>query len=298
MSVMSEQARSKMKDKAERLTRTPKGDVDASGWREPLGEMGDIQTGMRVLSRKNYASGGKVHGGKAIMHAGRKPRKAGGSLTADSLINRDVKAANQERAGEKHDGGLKRGGRAHKFVGGPMMGRPGMPASAPMARVGNRQPMMAGPMARPFAKGGKVHGSDCSCAKCSGGRVGKKEGGSINDGTRPEGGRIARAKGGRAKKGMNVNIVIAPQGGGAARPPMPMPPPGAGPVGLHQGVPPPPMAPPGGAPPMAPPPGMMGRKSGGRVEEQTVHAVTAGKYPIRDGAGGGRGRREKIRAYG
>ena len=60
-------------------------------------------------------------------------------------------------------------------------------------------------------------------------------------------------------------------------------PPGAG------GPPPPPMMPPGaGAPPMGGlPPGLMGRKTGGRV-----------KYPIKDGAGGGLGRLQKIKAYG
>jgi hypothetical protein len=228
MSDLSKKARELAEDKAERLTRTPKGDVDASGWREPLGEKGGIQTGMRPVSRPAFKAGGKVTGSRAIMHAGRKPRASGG-LTANSLINRDVKAANEERAGEKHIGGMKKGG------------------------------------------------------KCGGGAAYAK-GGAIDDGTRPMGDRIARASGGRSKKGMNVNIVIAPQGGGA-RPPMPMPPPGAGasPAGIPS--PPPQMAPPGAPPPMGPPP--MARKHGGRTN-----------YPIDAGAGGGQGRLEKIKAYG
>lgn len=129
-------------------------------------------------------------------------------------------------------------------------------------------------------KGGRADG------KCAGGRA-YKGGGSVTDGIlqgmRPAGGRLARAKGGRAKKGMNVNIIIAP-GGGQARPSMgmPMPPPG-GPVGLHQGAS-PPMPPPGAAPPMGPP--LQMRKRGGRA------------YPIDSGAGGGLGRLEKARAYG
>jgi hypothetical protein len=123
-------------------------------------------------------------------------------------------------------------------------------------------------------------------------------GGVLQAGARPQGGRIARASGGKAKKGMNVNIIITQQPGGMARgaPPVPprpmMPPPGPGPVGLHQAAPPPPaaMGPPaaagaGAPPPMGPPP-MMPRKSGGRA------------YPIKDGAGGGKGRLQKIRAYG
>jgi hypothetical protein len=280
MSDLSKKARELAEDKAERLTRTPKGDIDASGWREPLGEKGGIQTGPRPVSRPAFRKGGKVTGAKAIMHAGRKPRASGG-MTANAFMNRDMKSANEERDGEKHIGGMKKGGRAHKMVGGPMMGRP----ATPMAPAGGGRPM---PMARPGqmmrASGGKAaHGSSCDCAKCSGGRVGKAKGGGIDDGTRPEGGRIARASGGRSKKGMNVNIVIAPQGGGAP-PPRPMPPPmGASPAGIP--APPPQMPPPGAAPPMGPPP--MARKHGGRTN-----------YPIDAGAGGGQGRLEKMRAYG
>jgi hypothetical protein len=330
MSALSEKARSAALDKVERLTRQSPGKVDASGWREPLGEDGDVQTGMRVLSRRAFKRGGKVHGESASARADRKPRKSGGALTADSLINRNVKTANEERDGTKHIGGLKRGGRAHKdmgglalpawaapvsrksggragkFGGGGMMMRPmpGVPveqqgmaggapaASAPQTFAG--RPMMM------RAKGGKVHADaaqdkklihamGCKCAKCSGGRVGKAAGGSaIDGGTRPAGGRLARKGGGRTKKGMNVNIIIAPS---PPKPAMPAPgmglPPGAGPVGLHQGAPPPS---PGAGAPMGPPAGMpppQMRKRGGRTG-----------YPIESGAGGGLGRLEKIRAYG
>jgi hypothetical protein len=290
MSEMSERARDRAKSKVERLTRSNSGSIDASGWREPLGENGMVQTGPRPVSRRQFKRGGKVEGAKAIMHAGRKPRKAGGRTSIDGgLINTDVKAENESRDGTKHIGGMKKGGRAHKMMGGAMgsmggMERPEM-RGMPMARPGLQQ--RPGMMAR--KDGGKAeHGKSCDCAKCSGGRVGKKAGGSIADGTRPMGDRIARAKGGRAKKGTTVNIIIAPSGGGGAKPPMPMPP--GGPVGMHQGAPPPPpMAPPGAAPPMGPPPMM--RADGGR-------AVKPGKYPIKNGAGGGLGRLEKARAYG
>jgi hypothetical protein len=244
MSAMAEKAREKAKAKVSRLTTDPHQKVDASSWTPPEPMNTESKTGMRPISRRQFKRGGKISGEKAAMHAGRKPRKSGGSaLTADSFVNRDAKEANQERDGFKFIGGMKKGGRA----------------------------------------------------KCGGGPVAKKGGGSLSldgsyQGMRPAGGRLARAKGGRAKKGMNVNIIIAP-GGGGPKPMMPPPggPPPGGPVGLHQGAPPPAMPPPGAAPPMGPPP--MGRKSGGRTN--------SGKsYPIDSGAGGGLGRLEKARAYG
>ena len=330
MSALAEQARSKAREKVERLTRKTAGPVDASGWREPLGEKSNVQTGPRPVSRRQFRAGGKVQGGK-FAHAGRKPRASGG-MTANEYLNRNVKSANESRDGEKQDGGMQKGGRAHKATGG------GLPAARNLHEYGNRArdyyanrhgmsppaaneqalkaikervagrpvvraaggrahkatggnmtsmalPQAFTPVAR--AEGGRTHGPQCHCSKCGGGAVGKKAGGSISDGTyqgtRPQGGRLARASGGRSKKGTTVNIIIAP--GGGAKPIMPppgvLPPPG--PVGMHQGAPPP--MPPGGAPPPMGPPPMM-RKHGGRA------------YPIEHGAGGGKGRLEKARAYG
>jgi len=156
--------------------------------------------------------------------------------------------------------------------------------------------------------GGEVHHADCRCEKCSGGRMGRATGGrNIMEvtGVRPTGGRMARKSGGRAGKGKtNVNIVIAPHGAGQganpmmanpmgqtpARPvpvPAPMPPQGMPPA-MPMGAMPPAGMPPAGMPPRPPMGGMaMARKSGGRTT-----------YPIHDGAGGGEGRLEKIKAYG
>jgi hypothetical protein len=96
--------------------------VDASDFTpgEPLDA--DAKTGMRPVSRQARKRGGGVQvgmspGPHALARPGRKPRKAGGGVGID-YVNRNAKAANQDRAGEKHDLGLKRGGRSGRAVGG------------------------------------------------------------------------------------------------------------------------------------------------------------------------------------
>jgi len=327
MSKMSEAARSKAKSKAERLVRAdPRQRVDASGYM-PEGAMNaDVQTGPRVISRRQYASGGGVAGGAAPQRADRKPRatkdwshnkplnadelkelqaenqrvvkkgfapypdprsdgnkqrfaSGGAALTPDSLANTNVKEANQKRDGIKHDGGMKSGGRTGKMAGG---------ALSPQQRMalGQRSTIPQGGMSRPMRKDGG-HVSDCQCAKCGGGRVGRARGGpAINEGTRPVGGRLARKAGGRTKKGTTVNINIIQPPAKPPMPPMGMRPPGGpppgGPIGMAQGMPPQGamMPPPGaaGIPPAAP---LMPRAAGGRT------------YPIETGSGGGRARLDK-----
>jgi hypothetical protein len=126
MSEAAKAARAAMKSKIKRLVRTdPNSVVDASGYRPPDALDADVKTGARPISPRLYKRGGKVvkmHGKEAAHHAGRKPRKSGGrALTPDNLINRNVREANEERAGSKHTGGFKRGGKAHKAGGGSMV---------------------------------------------------------------------------------------------------------------------------------------------------------------------------------
>jgi hypothetical protein len=79
----------------------------------------DVKTGMRPISRRAFKKGGKVMGDCAPIRADRAPRKSGGkAITADSLINRNQKEANESREGKKHIGGMKKGGRAGREEGG------------------------------------------------------------------------------------------------------------------------------------------------------------------------------------
>ena len=115
MYEMAKKAREAMKGKAKRLSGEKDSKVDSSTWTpaEPLNA--DVKTGMRPISKQGFKDGGKI----AATHAGRKPRKSGGrAITADSLINRDQKEANEGREGKKHIGGMKKGGRAGKALGG------------------------------------------------------------------------------------------------------------------------------------------------------------------------------------
>jgi hypothetical protein len=174
MSEASKSARAANKAKAERLVRTdPKMRVDASDYTPPDALDADVQTGMRPVSPRQFKKGGKVKGEMHMGHAGRKPRKAGGKAImppVDRLINRDDKKANEFRDGEKHVGGMKKGGRTHKMDGGMMnprlaammqakkrIGNRGVPMTSPAGGMTNP---MAMPNTPPMKKGGKVHKMD------------------------------------------------------------------------------------------------------------------------------------------
>ena len=115
MSEASKKAREAMKSKIARITRAdPRAKVDASGYTPPDALDADVKTGLRPISRRQFKKGGKVlnvEGEHARHHAGRKPRKSGGkALTANSMINKNVREANELRDGSKHVGGFARGG--------------------------------------------------------------------------------------------------------------------------------------------------------------------------------------------
>jgi len=129
MSELAKSSREAMRAKAKRLTSgEPHTKVDSSTWSPPEMENAGIKTGARPLSKRQYKSGGKVHGADAKKRADRAKRKSGGRtesadrskrfLTPDNLINRDVRMANDDREGIKHVGAFKKGGRIHKDDGG------------------------------------------------------------------------------------------------------------------------------------------------------------------------------------
>ena len=127
MYEMAKKAREAMRGKAKRLAGETDSKVDSSDFTPAPMLNADVKTGMRPISKQGFKRGGKIAGAKAEVHAGRKPRKSGGrAITADSLINRNQKEANEEREGKKHIGGMKKGGRAKKALGGmPLEGLKG-----------------------------------------------------------------------------------------------------------------------------------------------------------------------------
>ncbi len=106
--------------KAEDRINSSGGKVDASTWTpsEPLDA--DAKTGARPISRRAFKAGGTVDGDDAktnLSRAGRRPS------TPDSVQNRDLKEANEDREGKKHIGGFKKGGMVNSSAAGDTGGR-------------------------------------------------------------------------------------------------------------------------------------------------------------------------------
>lgn len=169
MSEMSKKARAAMRAKANRMG--GKGDpgkkVDASSWTPPEPLNTTAKTGARPVRARIYKLGGAVQGDRGPCRADRKPRATGGSVS--DYINRDGVAANA-KLGKPHVGAYKAGGRTKRDMGGA--------AGVPVDRMN-------------FNSGHKPSGL----------MFGHKKGGAVKSGTylggtRPTGGRIARAEGG------------------------------------------------------------------------------------------------------
>ena len=281
--------------------------------------MGKKRGGRAAKAGGGYADGGKTKWiQKAIKHPGSlhkalhvaEGEKIPEKKLAKATHSKNPHVAKKARLAEtlkrfhKADGGSFDGPLiTPKGSGAPVTGRPMVSSDklVPFVPTAKRIPPRV-----PF----KPSEADLNEARAPAVKA-RKRGGKVSvsdgalEGTRPTGGRLARKTGGRASKGkMNVNIIIGAGPKGPAGPGGMGPADGGmgAPVGLRQGLnpqmpppgpagapPAPPMGPgampPGGMPPGAPP--MMGRKSGGRVS-----------YPIKDGAGGGLGRLQKIKAYG
>lgn len=274
-----------------------------------LGTLGVALGALAPVALKEYMRGQNHHDhddDDKKARGGRAARKSGGKALVADFANRDDKAANEERDGIKHQGGMRDGGRtrARKMIGGSL----GMLSPVLMAanalrdkdkgdghKRGGRAKKADGGNAGDMVPTSRMAFTSGSSHLSKG--LGLKRGGAVADGvlegTRPTGGRIARKDGGRAGKGkVNVNIIIGEKSQAAPPAPHPMLPPipMGPPPGMGAGPPPmPPMPPPGMGPngPGGPPPGLppMPRKRGGRTS-------------LDAGAGSGPGRLEKIELQG
>jgi hypothetical protein len=408
MSDMSKKVREARNAKAKRLADEPEGKVDASEYKVP-GEMNTaaktgqgLGGGKGIVHVRAYKRGGpvrtKCEGEEVAHHGGRKARASGGPTEEERIANqreafgfvpsngkktwspskpppreemvptgtgKSIPVSKVNKVTKSLLGWRKDGGRIARAMGGPGMMPP--QGGPPMTQVAqppvNRMnfspvPNRMGAAIGAFGakRGGKIP-AEISGTRPTGGRTAKADGGgnwiagavkhpgalhkklhvpegekipakklvkaehSSNPTERKEadlaktlkglhkaggGGlseRMPRASGGKAGKGKtSITIIVGspkqqqppmmPPGGPPmppAHPPMMAPPPGGPPAMGGPGA--PPMPPPSmggaGGPPQPVPPM---RKAGGRVHNPG--------YPLKDGSGGGEGRKEKIRAYG
>jgi hypothetical protein len=212
MNDMAKKAREAMKSKARKMAGEKDQKVDSSDWSPSEPMNAQAKTGMLPISRRAYKKGGKVEGACAPANLGRKARKSGGKVESEKAeaaeyakakINRDVKAANEERPGVKHVGGMKKGGRAKKMDGG-MLDKMVSPEMRSRIEAGSKTPTQMPknppmPPRRPAepvgGEGSKPVGLDKDQIERL--EAGRKDGGKAK--ARKDGGKVATTLAGQKK---------------------------------------------------------------------------------------------------
>jgi hypothetical protein len=141
---MSEYSAKTLRDKAKARARNlaKPGDyvkdqmTSSADWSPASPINSEVKTGARPISPRAYKRGGAV-------------KKASGGEIADSIVNRNVKKANDERPGAgKHVGGFKCGGKAKRAEGGGVLDK---------KAVGAVEVKPTRAKAEHYAKGGKAN---------------------------------------------------------------------------------------------------------------------------------------------
>ena len=186
--------------------------VDSSSWSPPDMLEADKQNGMRPVSKRQYKSGGKVLGAHTKKRADRKARKEGGrAMSVDGFLNRDDKMANDERAGVKKIGGMKRGGGAkHKETNREHKAMGGIPNVSNMPTVMPRRSVRPGAAIVPSNVLNRPRAGISPMAAKKGGRIHKQVAGGVSE---DDIAKLIRAD----------EIMNAQKGRGLPTPPAPMP---------------------------------------------------------------------------
>jgi hypothetical protein len=164
--------REAMRAKAERLGGGEDAkNVDASSFDPQPKLYAGVKTGMRPVSRQARASGGTVAGAHAAATPGRAPRKSGGGL-GESYVNRDSKAADEDREGHYPNGGMKKGGRARRAEGGYLPRQQAEGGNATRALKTKTGSSAVETNGRPAAEDGRYK-------RAGGGRVARQAGGPL-----------------------------------------------------------------------------------------------------------------------
>jgi hypothetical protein len=180
MSAAAKESRRANHAKAMRLVgpmNDPYKSVDASSWKPDEALQAGRKTGARPVRARIYKLGGKIQGDRADRHPGRTPRASGGRTGTGPLSMTNVPEENKRDFGSFHEGGYKRGG-------APKAGQD-MVDMKSMVHKHEKHDHKGEPLTKL-----------------------KDGGGTYMGGTRPTGGRMAHAKGGKAQNpGYNKDAV-------------------------------------------------------------------------------------------